>query len=93
VKTVRELSVAGPCIAAEWGSATPINGQRYFLTDHCQSAILQSGPGCPGCSVLRLRSNKITNEQTTQLAKRPICRRPQRSSMRSSLASSRLRGY
>ena len=34
----------------------------------------------PGCSVLRLRSNRITNEQTTQLAKRPICRRPQRSS-------------
>jgi hypothetical protein len=29
-----------------------------------------------GCSVLRLRSNRITNEQTTQLAKRPICRRP-----------------
>jgi hypothetical protein len=26
--------------------------------------------------VLRLRSNKITNEQTTQLAKRPICPRP-----------------
>src|SRR5215510_5886704 len=31
---------------------------------------------CPGCSGLRLRSNIITNEQTTQLAKRPICPRP-----------------
>jgi hypothetical protein len=31
---------------------------------------------CPSWSVLRLRSNKITNEQTTQLAKRPICPRP-----------------
>jgi hypothetical protein len=47
---------------------------------------------CQGCSVLRLRSNKITNEQTTLLAKRPICRRPQRSSLRSFLASSQLRG-
>src|SRR5262249_36043724 len=27
----------------------------------------------PGCSVLRLRCSTITNEQTTQLAKRPIC--------------------
>jgi hypothetical protein len=28
---------------------------------------------CPSWSVLRLQSNIITNEQTTQLAKRPIC--------------------
>jgi hypothetical protein len=48
---------------------------------------------CPGGSVLRLRSNKITNEQTTQLAKRPICRHPQRGSVRSFLASSQLRDY
>jgi hypothetical protein len=48
---------------------------------------------CPGCSVLRLRSNKVTNEQTTQLAKRPICRRPHSGSVRSFLASSQLRGY
>jgi len=48
---------------------------------------------CPGCSVLRLRSNKITNEQTTQLAKRPICRRPQKGSVRSFRASYKLRGY
>jgi hypothetical protein len=31
---------------------------------------------CPSWSVLRLQSNIITNEQTTQLAKRPICPRP-----------------
>ena len=31
---------------------------------------------CPSWSVLRLRSNIITNEQTTQLAKRPIWPRP-----------------
>src|SRR5215831_19705732 len=37
---------------------------------------------CPGWSVLRLRCNKITDEQTTQLAKHPICRRPQRGSLR-----------
>jgi len=46
---------------------------------------------CPGCSGLRLRSNKITNEQTTQLAKRPICRCPQSGSVRSFLASSQPR--
>ena len=47
----------------------------------------------PGCSVLRLRSNKITNEQTTQLAKCPICPRPQSGSARSFLASSQPRHY
>ena len=31
---------------------------------------------CPSWSVLRLQSNIITNEQTTQLAKRPIWPRP-----------------
>jgi hypothetical protein len=48
---------------------------------------------CPGCSMLRLRANKITNEQTTQLAKRPVCRRPQSGSLRPFLASSQLRGH
>jgi hypothetical protein len=48
---------------------------------------------CPGCSGLRLRSNKITNEQTKQLAKHPICRRPQSGSVRSFLASSQPRRY
>ena len=48
---------------------------------------------CPSCSVLRLRSNKITNEQTTQLAKRPICPRPPTGSVRSFLPSSQPRGY
>jgi len=47
----------------------------------------------PGCSVLRLRCSTITNEQTTQLAKRPICRRPQRGSVRSFRASYQLRGH
>src|SRR6266566_7582325 len=56
------------------------------------TAVMATTMLCPGCSGAAASMQQNTNEQTPQLAKHPICRRPQRGSLRSFRASYQPRG-